>query len=140
MLTNISHAQWLVIKDSDDVKTRNKKKKLQKSYKSKLRFQKLDMETKGRQKSWLDFKTGKGAKKKACLLHQFAKDSCSHASELSGQEHCPRSENELNAAMQAGFLSTHKKGSMFSVPDELGAKVLLCNLLILRLYWARCLG
>ena len=58
-------AQWLEIKLTDDEKTRNKKKKLQKSWKSKLRFQRLDLETKQRQQSWLDFKKGKGAKKKA---------------------------------------------------------------------------
>ena len=58
-------AQWLEIKVTDDEKTRNKKKKLQKSWKSKLRFQRLDLETKQRQQSWLDFKKGKGAKKKA---------------------------------------------------------------------------
>ena len=57
-------AQWLEIKLTDDEKTRNKKKKLQKSWKSKLRFQRLDLETKQRQQSWLDFKKGKGAKKK----------------------------------------------------------------------------
>ena len=32
--------------------------------KSKMRFQKLDQATKDRQQSWLDFKKGKGAKKK----------------------------------------------------------------------------
>lgn len=56
--------QWLEIKSTDTDKTKNKKKKLQKSYKSKMRFQKLDVETKNRQQSWLDFRKGKGAKKK----------------------------------------------------------------------------
>jgi len=61
-------AQWLEVKQTDDEKTRNKKKKLQKSWKSKLRFQRLDLETKQRQQSWLDFKKGKGAKKKVRCL------------------------------------------------------------------------
>jgi len=41
-------AQWLAIQPEDDEKTRAKKKKLMKSYKSKLRFAKLDQETKVR--------------------------------------------------------------------------------------------
>lgn len=56
--------QWLEIKPTDDDKTRNKKKKLQKSFKSKMRFQEMDLLTKKKQQSWLDFKSGKGAKKK----------------------------------------------------------------------------
>lgn len=56
--------QWLAVKDTDDDKTRSRKKKLQKSFKSKLRFQQLDMEVKNRQTSWLNFKKGKGSKKK----------------------------------------------------------------------------
>ena len=56
--------QWLEIKPTDSEKNKAKKKKLQKSYKSKLRFHKLDMETKNRQDSWLNFRKGKGAKKK----------------------------------------------------------------------------
>ncbi len=56
--------QWLEIRQEDDDKTKAKKKKLQKSYKSKLRFQQMDMETKKRQDSWLNFRKGKGAKKK----------------------------------------------------------------------------
>ena len=73
--------------DTDDEKTKQKKRKLLKSYKSKLRFQSMDMESKHRQQSWLNFKTGKGAKKKT------------------------------------GFLSTTKKGSIFSVPEDPEAKV-----------------
>ena len=42
----------------------NKKRKLLKSYKSKIRFQKLDLDQKKKQKSWKDFVTGKGSKKK----------------------------------------------------------------------------
>jgi histidinol phosphatase-like enzyme len=38
--------QWLTILPEDDEKTRTKKKKLIKSYKSKMRFAKLDQETK----------------------------------------------------------------------------------------------
>ena len=58
-------SQWLEIQPEDDEKTRSKKKKLAKSYKSKMRFQKMDTETKSRQSSWLDFQKGKGTKKKA---------------------------------------------------------------------------
>jgi survival-of-motor-neuron-related-splicing factor 30 len=56
--------QWLEIKPTDDEKTKNKKRKLQKSFKSKVRFQEMDLLTKKKQQSWLDFKSGKGAKKK----------------------------------------------------------------------------
>ena len=56
--------QWLDVKPTDSEKTKQKKKKLQKSMKSKMRFQKLDQATKDRQQSWLDFRKGKGAKKK----------------------------------------------------------------------------
>ena len=66
------HVQWLVVKETDDDKTRSRKKKLQKSHKSKLRFQQLDQEVKHRQDSWQNFKKGKGAKKKVwqnIILH-----------------------------------------------------------------------
>lgn len=62
-----SGLQWLHVKETDDEKTKNRKKKLQKSFKSKLRFQQLDMEVKNRQTSWLNFKKGKGSKKKVRL-------------------------------------------------------------------------
>lgn len=60
--------QWLEIKSTDSEKTKNKKKKLQKSLKSKMRFQRLDQETNQRQAGWLDFRKGKGAKKKVGLF------------------------------------------------------------------------
>ena len=41
-----------------------RKKKLQKSFKSKQRFQEMDKQTQKKQQSWLDFKSGKGSKKK----------------------------------------------------------------------------
>ena len=56
--------QWLEIKDTDDEKTKARKRKLQKSHKSKLRFQQLDQEVKSRQDNWQNFKKGKGARKK----------------------------------------------------------------------------
>lgn len=59
--------QWLTIREADDEKTKAKKRKLQKSWKSKLRFQQMDLETKKRQQSWLNFRKGKGAKKKVTL-------------------------------------------------------------------------
>ena len=57
-------AQWLQIKETDDAKTKTRKKKLQKSHKSKLRFHQLDLEVKSRQDNWQNFRKGKGAKKK----------------------------------------------------------------------------
>lgn len=66
--------QWLEVKDTDNEKTRQKKKKLQKSLKSKMRFQKLDQATKQRQESWLNFKKGKGSKKKVCNLSPSVND------------------------------------------------------------------
>ena len=56
--------QWLEILPEDDEKTKTKKKKLQKAHKSKMRFAKLDKETKERQSSWQNFQKGKVAKKK----------------------------------------------------------------------------
>jgi hypothetical protein len=57
--------QWLEIKPTDDEKVVTRKKKLMKSYKSKIRFQNMDMTQKVKQDSWKNFQTGKGAKKKA---------------------------------------------------------------------------
>ena len=59
--------QWLEIKETDDEKTKAKKKKLQKSHKSKQRFARLDAETQQRQQSWQNFKKGKGSQKKVRL-------------------------------------------------------------------------
>ena len=55
------------ITDKDDDKAKSKKKKLQKSWKSQQRFAKLDAETQKRQQSWMDFKKGKGSKKKVSI-------------------------------------------------------------------------
>lgn len=52
----------------------NKKKKLLKSYKSKIRFQKLDLEQKEKQKNWTDFVQGKGSKKKVSF--HFSLEVC----------------------------------------------------------------
>lgn len=46
---------------ADDEKTKAKKKKLQKSYKSKLRFQRMDVAQKQKADAWKSFMTGKGA-------------------------------------------------------------------------------
>ncbi len=67
--------QYMEITDKDDDKAKSKKKKLQKSWKSQQRFAKLDAETQKRQQSWMDFKKGKGSKKKVstrtgCCLHR----------------------------------------------------------------------
>ncbi len=58
-----------MIKETDDEKTKARKKKLQKSFKSKQRFQEMDQQTQRKAQSWQDFKSGKGAKKKVrpCL-------------------------------------------------------------------------
>lgn len=45
----------------DDEATKAKKKRLQKSYKSKQRFAKMDLETKEKANAWKSFVTGKGA-------------------------------------------------------------------------------
>ncbi len=67
MLNLYTGVQWVAIKETDDEKTRARKKKLQKSFKSKQRFQEMDKLTQKKQQSWLDFKSGKGAKKKVHL-------------------------------------------------------------------------
>lgn len=56
--------QWLTIKEGDDEKTVARKKKLLKSYKSKMRFQHMDVVQKEKQSSWQSFLKGKGSKKK----------------------------------------------------------------------------
>lgn len=56
--------QYMEITDRDDEKSKAKKRKLQKSWKSNQRFAKKDAETQKRQQSWMDFKKGKGSKKK----------------------------------------------------------------------------
>ena len=63
--------QYMEITDKDDEKSKTKKKKLQKKWKSDQRFAKKDAETQKRQQSWMDFKKGKGSKKKVapCMLH-----------------------------------------------------------------------
>jgi hypothetical protein len=57
-------AQWLEIKPGDDEKTVARKKKLLKSYKSKKRFQQMDIKQKERADSWQSFLKGKGSKPK----------------------------------------------------------------------------
>lgn len=56
--------QWLEIKAGDDEKTIARKKKLLKSYKSKKRFQEMDIKQKERQDNWQQFLKGKGSKPK----------------------------------------------------------------------------
>eukprot|EP00198_Chlamydomonas_reinhardtii_P010410 XP_001699747.1 predicted protein [Chlamydomonas reinhardtii] len=80
--------KWLAIKETDDEKTKARKKKLLKSMKSKIRFQQKDLAQKQKQDSWQSFLKGKGSKKKT------------------------------------GFLTgSIKKGSIFSVPEGVNAKV-----------------
>lgn len=60
----MSVCQWLEIKPGDDEKTIARKKKLLKSYKSKKRFQQMDIKQKERADSWQSFLKGKGSKPK----------------------------------------------------------------------------
>ncbi len=69
--------QYMEITDKDDDKAKSKKKKLQKSWKSQQRFAKLDAETQKRQQSWMDFKKGKGSKKKVSISIGFCLDRAS---------------------------------------------------------------
>ncbi|GMH40184.1 hypothetical protein BSKO_08088 [Bryopsis sp. KO-2023] len=57
--------KWCEIRDADDDKTKSKKRKLLKSYKSKIRFQQMDMTQKKKQEDWKSFVKGKGKKKQA---------------------------------------------------------------------------
>lgn len=50
----------LVMPSSDDERTKAKKRKLQKSFKSKARFARMDMQQKQRADSWRSFVSGKG--------------------------------------------------------------------------------
>ena len=61
-------SQWLEIKDTDDEKTKARKRKLLKSAKSKLRFQQMDMVQKDKQDNWQSFMHGKGQKRKVGFL------------------------------------------------------------------------
>jgi survival-of-motor-neuron-related-splicing factor 30 len=55
---------WMQIKPSDDEKTKVKKKKLLKSFKSKQRFQKMDEAQKKKADDWKNFLSSKISKKK----------------------------------------------------------------------------
>ncbi len=71
--------QWLEVQPEDDEKTRAKKRKMAKSYKSKIRFQKMDAQQRDKQSSWLDFQKGKGTKKKAGFFTGlFLCNACAH--------------------------------------------------------------
>ena len=71
--------QWLEVQPEDDEKTRAKKRKMAKSYKSKIRFQKMDAQQRDKQSSWLDFQKGKGTKKKAGFFTGLHFAMCAHA-------------------------------------------------------------
>ncbi|GBF92995.1 hypothetical protein Rsub_05831 [Raphidocelis subcapitata] len=60
--------KWLEIKPEDDERTVVKKKKLLKSYKSKIRFQNMDIQQKEKQGSWQQFLKGKGSKPKSGFI------------------------------------------------------------------------
>jgi len=67
--------QWLEIKPEDDERTVLRKKKLIKSYKSKIRFQNMDLQQKEKQGSWQQFLKGKGGKPKAGFMTGKKKSS-----------------------------------------------------------------
>lgn len=67
--------KWLEIKETDDVKTMSKKRKLQKSFKSKARFAKMDLEQKQKADSWRAFVGGKASKKKAGFMTSLKRES-----------------------------------------------------------------
>lgn len=52
--------KWLEIKPTDDEKTKQKKRKLAKAYKSKARFARLDQQQKEKADAWKRFLAGKG--------------------------------------------------------------------------------
>ena len=56
--------KWLVVKEGDDERTRQKKRKLAKAWKSKARFVRLDVQQKEKADAWKSFLAGKGGKKK----------------------------------------------------------------------------
>ena len=82
-LTGALLLQYMEITDKDDEKSKTKKKKLQKKWKSDQRFAKKDAETQKRQQSWMDFKKGKGSKKKvmAALISLIVLTCCQGSSE-----------------------------------------------------------
>lgn len=55
--------KWLQVKEGDDEKTKAKKRKLAKAYKSKARFAKLDLQSKEKAEAWKRFTSGKPGKK-----------------------------------------------------------------------------
>jgi survival-of-motor-neuron-related-splicing factor 30 len=63
---------WLEIKPTDDEKTKERKRKLQKSHKSKARFQKMDAEQASKADAWKKFAGGKKGKKKVKAASMFA--------------------------------------------------------------------
>lgn len=66
MVTEIP--KWLEIKPEDDERIVARKKKLLKSYKSKIRFQNLDLKVKEKQGNWQSFLKGKGGKAKTGFM------------------------------------------------------------------------
>ncbi|KAF6257849.1 hypothetical protein COO60DRAFT_1701647 [Scenedesmus sp. NREL 46B-D3] len=67
--------KWLEIKPADDEKTVARKKKLLKSFKSKRRFQEMDIKQKERQSNWQSFLKGKGGKPKTGYFTGRKKES-----------------------------------------------------------------
>jgi survival-of-motor-neuron-related-splicing factor 30 len=51
--------KWLAIKPTDDEKTRQRKRKLAKAFKSKARFARLDLQQKQKADAWKQFVSGK---------------------------------------------------------------------------------
>ncbi len=69
---------WMKINPSDDERTKLKKKKLLKSFKSKQRFQKMDMEQKKKADNWKSFLAGKVSKKKKTGMFRSKDKSMPH--------------------------------------------------------------
>ncbi|WIA16543.1 hypothetical protein OEZ85_013217 [Tetradesmus obliquus] len=67
--------KWLEIKPTDDEKTVARKKKLLKSFKSKRRFQEMDIKQKEHQSNWQSFLKGKGGKPKTGYFTGRKKES-----------------------------------------------------------------
>lgn len=90
--------QWCEIRDADDEKTKSKKRKLLKSYKSKIRFQQMDMTQKKKQEDWQSFVKGK-AKRKQVRIHSLFISLSFHLS-----THTDQDRSRLLELQHEGFL------------------------------------
>eukprot|EP01025_Chloroclados_australasicus_P024156 TRINITY_DN24312_c0_g2_i2.p3 TRINITY_DN24312_c0_g2~~TRINITY_DN24312_c0_g2_i2.p3 ORF type:complete len:310 (-),score=48.42 TRINITY_DN24312_c0_g2_i2:369-1298(-) len=103
--------KWLQVKEEDDEKTQTRKRKLLKSYKSKIRFQEMDMKQKQKQNSWKSFQKGKGGKRAVGYFTGKKKESIFKVpEELGGKvgvigsgrvmtEYAPRARHDYNGEL-----------------------------------------